>query len=236
MIARLLERERALYSSLEGISSDGVVVIGGYAVSARSVPRYSHDIDLVIDEAALLPIQSFLAGRGFRRTRQRAGIEQNFGGTWERWEGSKGGPTVDLLARSVQDRDFKVPMPFERVARGAEVLPLRGLHASTVALPVASNEVLVALKLQPLRDKDMGDIACLADSGCDAALLAEIVAPIRAARPVLFGGRVERLAVRFGGDHDSAVDFLGPRIPGPRSGRERAVAAAGRLVSALRSA
>jgi hypothetical protein len=229
--ARALARERDLFDGISGLPTTGLVVIGGYAVSARSIPRYSHDIDIVLDAEAAERLRSFLRGRGFEKTRSREGFEQNYGGSWERWQRAGGGATVDLLPSSVQDRHFQVPMPFARVARGATPLTLRGLEASELRLPVASTEVLIALKLQPLRERDLGDIACLATAGYEPRLLRGLLLPLHRAKPALFEERLAKMRARFIAAPEEAIQFLGARIPGPRPGRERAVRAIAALLA-----
>jgi hypothetical protein len=228
------ERERQLLVSLTGFPPSGVLVIGGYAVSARSIPRYSHDIDLVLDDPAVDHARTFLEQRGFRKTRDRSGFEGNYGGSWERWQRSEGGPTVDLLPRSVQDRTFRFPLPFARASRGAQVMALRGLQSGEVLLPVASVEVLLFLKFQPLRDRDIGDIACLASSGYESRVLGALARSLAAARPAAYRQRVAALEARLLADRDVGAQFLGSRIPGPRSGRDSALSAVGRLVADLK--
>ncbi len=231
--ARAIARERDLFEGLEGLPTSGILVIGGYAVSARSIPRYSHDIDLVLERESLEGVRRFLGAQRFKKTRDREGFEQNYGGSWERWQRAAAGATVDLLPASVQDRHFQVPISFARASSGAELLTLRGIEESALRLPVASIEVLIALKLQPLRERDLGDLACLALSGYAPPKLRRLVQPLAAARPDLLRERVAALRARLIQDSAAAQQFLGSRIPGPRAGRERAVAAVGRLVADL---
>lgn len=227
-------KERELFAVMEGFEPEGTVAIGGYAVSARTVPRYSHDLDLVADAGEAERLRKFLGSRHLKLVRRKDAIEQDFGGSWERWQRGAQGPTVDLLPRSVQDRAFKIPFLFVQVARRADLLPLRGIHASDVSIRVASVETLIALKLQPMRRRDAGDIACLAGAGFDAPALRRLVEPLVRERPVLFGERLERLEQALGPDEGAAQRFLGSRIPGPPTSRIPYIRASRGLLRLLR--
>lgn len=227
-------REAELFAVMEGFEPEGSVVIGGYAVSARTIPRYSHDLDLVVSAARADAVREFLAAKQLSRVRQRTAIEQNYGGSWERWQRGKTGPTVDLLAASVQDRAFQVPFPYERVARGAEARALRGLRESAARARVASVEVLIALKVQPMRDRDVGDLACLAGAGFDSAELRRVIQPLLQRAPALLADRIKRFDALLGADDSVAQRFLGGRIPGPPAVRRPYIRAARGLSLLLR--
>lgn len=222
-------RELDLFQAVEGLPAQGLVVIGGYAVSARSIPRYSHDLDIVVDSSQAGAVSTFLETRGFRLAGRPSQIEQSFGGSWERWQRGKRGATIDVLVASVQDREFRVPFPYEWVAERAEPLNLRGLGESPVRLPMASSAMLIALKIQPLRTSDIGDIACLAMAGYDGGELRRLVRVLSRSRPALFERRLSAISKHLAADRNATVRTLGPRIAGPVARRERAARASAEL-------
>jgi hypothetical protein len=212
MIEKMRRREETLYGILEGFPDVGAVVIGGYGASAWSFPRFSHDLDLLVHQTQLAPLHDHLSAHGLTRWRQRSDIEQNYGGSWERWVGGADKTTIDLLVNSVQDRDFEIAMPYAEVYRDHVALPLRGITSSSIVLPVASKEVLIALKSQVMRPKDIGDICALAYTGYDTRRLRQLLDPILG-KSTLLAERIEHLKKTLGTTSDDFQRVLAPRIP-----------------------
>lgn len=221
-------RERALFDAMAGWTTEAIV-IGGYAVSTRSVPRYSVDLDLVLPRSAVPAARAELERGGLRSVAERPNLEQNYGGSWERWEGGPQRVTIDLLVGSVTDREFRMPLPYEALVAGAELLPLRGAGAQGPRMRVASREVLIALKVQPMRPRDVGDIICLAGAGWNAADLEPLIDRLAGANPAHLKDRLAILEAALDGTDDELNRRLGPRIPGLRRPRLDAARAARRL-------
>ncbi len=227
-------RERELYAALIGWNVPGAVTIGGYGASAWAVSRYSHDIDFLIRSRHLPEAHAHLERAGLKLTKVMHVVEQNYGGSFEQWSGGVTKVTVELLADSVQDRIFKVPLPYDLLAERAQVLPIRGVSASRLELAVACPEALIAMKIQPLRDKDRGDICCLANTPIDEKHLKRVMAPLVARRPELLAQRLAMLEADLATD-GAAHRLLGPRVAGPPSRREPLIASARRLTRLIRS-
>ena len=213
MIDSMRRREQALYAVLHDLPDVGAVVIGGYAASAWSFPRFSHDLDLLVPQARVTQLREHLSTHGLTMNRTRTDIEQNYGGGWERWAGGPHGTTIDLLTNSVQDRHFGIALPYAQAWRDHAVLPLRGLTRSDITLPIASKEVLLALKCQPMRAKDIGDICAIVYVGYDLRRLRALMEPLLARRALL-ANRVERLKRTLGATPEELHRSLAPRIVG----------------------
>ncbi len=227
-------RESELYAALRGWNVPSTVTIGGYGASAWAIARYSHDIDFLIQSGNLAQAREHLARAGLKMTKTIPVVDQNYGGSFEQWSGGATKVTIELLVDSVQDRTFKVPLPYALLADRAQLLPIRGVSASRLTLPVACPEALIAMKVQPMRAKDRGDICCLANTPIDEKHLKRVFSPILGQQPALLS---ERLAVLEG---DLATDaaahrLLGPRVAGPPSRRDPIIASARRLTRAIRS-
>jgi len=227
-------RERELYSTLLGWSVPSTVTIGGYGASAWAVSRYSHDIDFLIRSMYLAQAQAHLENAGLTLTKRMPVVEQNYGGSFEQWSGGVTKVTVELLVDSVQDRIFQVPLPYDLLAERAQVLPIRGVSKSTLELSVACPEALIAMKIQPMRDKDRGDICCLANTPIDEKHLKRVTAPLVAQRPELLAQRLAVIEVDLATDA-AAHRLLGPRVAGPASRREPIIKSARRLTGLIRS-
>ncbi len=155
----------------------GAIVIGGYAVSALSVPRYSADMDIVCPAGLENDVEEHLLKCGFSKIQERRDIEQNYGGAMACY--ALGMTSVDFLFGSVADREVKVPVPYETIKKNSEMLPLRGVSGVTSKLlQVASREMLFALKIQPFRQKDQEDLAALSLGDMNISIIVRLLRPV----------------------------------------------------------
>lgn len=166
-------REHAVLSLLDRWPwSEGSVVIGGYALAAYDRPRYSEDLDIVIPTRGSDRVQAWLESEGFRLQKSWPVNPQNFDAKAHRY--SNGQVTVDLLIGAVRDRDARIDLPSDWVARGPVKTVLRALTGRTsVAIPVARIEALWALKLQAGRDQDVTDLFSIYGRECSQAEIKE---------------------------------------------------------------
>ncbi|MBI4392382.1 MAG: nucleotidyl transferase AbiEii/AbiGii toxin family protein [Euryarchaeota archaeon] len=210
----LKAREQELYTVLQDWPDVQAIMVGGYAASAWSFPRFSHDLDFIISEADAPTLRDHFTSHKLSLTKERPDIEQNYGGAGERWEGGDRDVTVDLLVNSIQDRSFEIPMLLGELWKDRATRPVRGITESGLEMPVISKEALIALKCQPMRPRDIGDICAVAYTGYQADRLHELLAPIIEQRPDLFRERVDTLSKALGSTQEELQQALGPRIPG----------------------
>jgi predicted nucleotidyltransferase len=172
--ASVLEALRAVLSDLASLRRP-CAVVGGLAVSARTVPRFTRDVDLAISVESDADAESVVArllDRGYRMLGQ---LEHADTGRLA---------TVRLLVRSpstgelhgddeseapVVDLLFAMSGVEQEVVAGAEPLSL----ASDVVAPVARRGHLIALKVLSAREprpQDSLDLAALLDGATAADL------------------------------------------------------------------
>lgn len=209
----LQNREQELYSVLADWPDIQALVIGGYAASAWSFPRFSHDLDFLVAEQDAQTIREHLLGHNLTLVDEKPQIEQNYGGSWERWEGGQKAITIDLLINSIQDRDFQIPVPIGELWKDRSLRPIRGVSESGVELQVVSKEALIALKSQPMRPRDIGDICAIAYVGYDADRLRGLLTPLIEKKHDLFQERITTLKTTLGTTPQTLQRALGPRIP-----------------------
>lgn len=166
-------RERFCFDVLRELPRAGLVLIGGYAVSAYGPPRFSVDLDLVLRKSAVPKVQAVLRRFGFVRVGDWKGGEV-FAGRAERWTRGTGPLPVsaDLLIGGVSDRRSGATHAYAELRRGARRRRVRGMDASSVAeATVPDREILIGLKLEVGRLVDLRDIAILAGDPLDMGRL-----------------------------------------------------------------
>jgi hypothetical protein len=172
-----LEREEGCFDVLVSLQSEEAILIGGYAVSAYGLSRFSVDLDFVTAEATADRLSAVLAEKGFQVAATWTG-DRTLPEHADRWSrGPRGRAiSVDLLIDGVADRRSGASFSFAELRPRASRRLVRGVDPAKTATPlVADREVLIALKLAAGRKVDLRDVAILsrgiADHGVVAGLL-----------------------------------------------------------------
>ncbi len=175
-----LEREEGCFDVLVSFQGEEAILIGGYAVSAFGLSRFSVDLDLVTTEATADRLRTALAEKGFQVVATWTG-DRTLPGHADRWSRGPRGRTigVDLLIDGVADRRSGASFSFAELRPMASRRLVRGVDPAKTAMPlVADREVLIALKLAAGRKVDLRDVAILsrgiADYGVVAGLLQRV--------------------------------------------------------------
>lgn len=161
---QLEAREKECFQFLNRLSPErNYVLIGGYAVSSYHFPRYSADLDIVVEEKEAGFFLELAKSLDYKRSQVRDELEPVYGGRSETFVkdiGFKVG--IDLLVNSVQSRQTRCAYSFGYLLANSETREIRGrgLEARAKAR-VADKEMLIALKAQPMRAQDIGDIIAL---------------------------------------------------------------------------
>ena len=121
----LSRREQEIFQTLRALSECSFVVIGGYAVNAYALPRFSADCDIVVKEdSELKKIEKLLRKGGYTRTETDAGSQK--AGTFSRHEKKlhdNFAVSLDILVHGVADRmtgaRFTAEWVFENSSRRA---------------------------------------------------------------------------------------------------------------------
>ncbi len=162
LLPGLLKREREIMGLLKEIAKrKGFVVIGGYAVNAFTQPRFSLDLDIVVDKKDSAFFRKFLEGRGFLKVAEFR--ELPYKGTFERFEKKleTGNISVDLLIGEVASRQTDASYSYEYLKKYSRVRNITGI-AERVRARVADAELLIALKINSARNVDIRDVFMLA--------------------------------------------------------------------------
>jgi len=172
-----LEREGVCFKVLRAIQGKEVVLVGGYAVSAYGPPRFSVDLDVVLERNTVPSVREVLRDAGFTKAKDWDGGGV-FASRAERWVFGKGSlpASVDMLVDGISDRVSKMTFTYAMLRRTAALRTVRGLAVASVAEPlVPSREVLIALKLHVARRVDLRDVVVLAGEAVDREALASFL-------------------------------------------------------------
>jgi hypothetical protein len=132
--------------------------VGGYAVAAYGVPRYSVDVDFVVPTSAREQWMNWLRTQGLTRkqTYRSPGAERDHVEA-QRWQ--HGNVTLDLMIGGVRDRDSGVTIPDEWLLRSPRSVQLDLLSGSLISpVVVVRLEGLWATKLLAGRPHDISDL------------------------------------------------------------------------------
>jgi len=92
-------REKEIFETLKKIKKSNFVVIGGYAVNAYTLPRFSVDCDIVIkDRKELEKIEEALLEVGYRKEKNYSD-EVPYDGKFERFEKELNGDETILILK-----------------------------------------------------------------------------------------------------------------------------------------
>lgn len=165
MVTRLeIGRESGIMQTLKMLKDEKLnfVVVGGYAVDAYALHRFSVDLDLVVQGKDLLKFRKALRKNDYKLTQQRAGFDITYGGRFEKHvkkvEG--GAISVDLLVNSLVSRITGASWSFDFIKKNSLIQTVRGITTSVEAF-VPSKELLIAAKLHSGRLTDLRDMVML---------------------------------------------------------------------------
>ncbi|MEK6890767.1 MAG: nucleotidyl transferase AbiEii/AbiGii toxin family protein, partial [Nanoarchaeota archaeon] len=144
------------------------VVIGGYAVNAYTLPRFSVDCDIVIkDREELEKIGEALLEMGYHKERNYSD-EIPYDGNFERYEKELGNNfkvSIDILIGEVFDRQTKAKFSADWVFDNSSLRNLQGKTISEqLKLKIINADALFTMKLICCRQTDIRDIFLLINS------------------------------------------------------------------------
>ncbi|MBM3200038.1 hypothetical protein FJZ53_03795 [Candidatus Woesearchaeota archaeon] len=161
-------REHEIFQTLKSIKESRFVVIGGYAVSSYTLPRFSVDCDIIVgDEKELNNVSKKLLSIGYENKKSK---EQNlpYHKKFERFkkeiaQGFK--VSVDVLAKEVLDRQTNAKFSAEWVFKNSRKKNLKGRTVSEgLYLRIINPDALFVMKLVSYRPSDIRDCFMLATS------------------------------------------------------------------------
>lgn len=165
MAMEMEERERLCLKTLKQFPKDDYVLIGGYASSSFEFPRFSVDLDLVIDGEKQKVFEQTLKELGFfSREGKVEPVEDVYQGKFERFEKEINELTasVDLLINSVISRQTGSSYSFQYLKQHSEIRTNSGFSTDLeIDARVSDREMLIALKINSMRLSDKRDIIAL---------------------------------------------------------------------------
>jgi len=158
-------REKGIFETLKAIKHYSFVVIGGYAVNAYALPRFSIDCDIVIDEyLQLTDIEKKLAELDYKKT--KAMISTQFHGDFKRYEkaiSSGINISIDVLYKQILDRQTNAKFDARWVFENSLLIPLKGKTITeSLKLRIINLDALIVMKLISCRGTDMRDVFMMA--------------------------------------------------------------------------
>ncbi len=159
-------REKEIFETLKKIKSFKFVIIGGYAVNAYTLPRFSVDCDIVVkDKDELDNVEQEL----LRLIYKKAYVDKNnasYYGDFEKYEKDLGNGfkvSIDILIKAVLDRYTNSTFSAEWVFNNSEIRELKGKTINEkLKIRIINPEALIVMKISSCRINDIRDVFMLA--------------------------------------------------------------------------
>lgn len=166
-------RERACLELLQKLPIDDYVLIGGYATSSFDFPRFSVDLDIVIDKKKeKLFVKIILESRFALIETNVEPVRDIYGGRFLRFEKEYVKANVDLLINSVISRQTGSSYSFGYLLKHSEIREVVGFSGNLkVRARVTNREMLIALKANSMRLADKRDIIALCNGEINIDIL-----------------------------------------------------------------
>lgn len=155
-------REREIFKTLSELRKFEFAVIGGYAVNAYAIPRFSVDCDLVVsDSLQAEKIKDKLEILGYQQE-EKTRINTPYHEKFLRYEkkieeGFK--VNMDILIGKIADRQSGAVIDASWVFAHSSFLLLKGkTFSESITLQIPSVEALIIMKMLSCRETDMRDI------------------------------------------------------------------------------
>ena len=154
-------REEEIFQILKALSGCSFVVIGGYAVNAYGLPRFSVDCDIVVkDNNELKRIESILLERGYKKEEPNA--EAQYSGSFLRYEkilDNNFAVSVDILVQNVADRMTGVKFEADWIFENSKIRVLKGKTITEeLKLRIINIDALLVMKTVSCRATDIRDV------------------------------------------------------------------------------
>ncbi|MDO8622854.1 MAG: nucleotidyl transferase AbiEii/AbiGii toxin family protein [archaeon] len=159
-------REKEIFETLKRTSKFKFVIIGGYAVSAYTLPRFSVDCDIVVkDKEELKEIEEILVNFGYVKEENNKD-KTSYYGDFLRLEKDLGDNikvSIDILIKEVLDRQTNATFSAEWIFDNSKIRILKGKTITEeLKLRIINLDALFVLKFVSCRLTDIRDIFMLA--------------------------------------------------------------------------
>ena len=164
--ADLTAREAEIIRAIRILSPHArrFIVVGGYAVNALGLHRFSVDCDIVIAETDLGLFERILTREGYDRDKPARPFSGLYGAQTVEYTKLIGNRrvSVDLFVNSVMCRQTGGEWGYSLIRKHSIEANVVGLSDSAVAF-VPKRELLMAMKIHSGRDADLGDLIMLSE-------------------------------------------------------------------------
>ncbi len=156
-------REKEIFETLKKIKEYKFAVIGGYAVNCYTLPRFSVDCDIVIeDELELNKIEKELDKFGYNKSKSNA--DMPYHGKFIRYEKTIDNlkASIDILFNEIVDRQTNAKFNAEWIFKNSNFKLLKGKTiAESLKLRVINIDALAVMKIISCRISDIRDVFML---------------------------------------------------------------------------
>ncbi len=155
-------REKEIFETLKRIKKFDFVVIGGYAVNAYALPRFSVDCDIVIMEKNKA-IQKSLQEQGYKLIEAEK-VNTPYKGEFLRYEKKIGEieVAIDILVKEILDRQTNTTFTADWIFKNSSLRLLKGKTITEeLKLRIIDIDALIVIKFISCRNTDIRDIFML---------------------------------------------------------------------------
>ena len=164
-------REKEIFETLKRIKDFRFAVIGGYAVNAYALPRFSVDCDIVIeDDSELKEMEKALKDFNYAKE-QTSNINLPYHEEFRRYEkeiAKNFRVSIDIMIKNVSDRKTHALFTAEWIFKNSAVRVLKGKTIQEeLRLRIINPDALVVMKIVSCRTADIRDVFMLAPQAED---------------------------------------------------------------------
>ena len=162
---KLQLREKEIFETLKKIKDVNFVIIGGYAVNPYTIPRFSVDCDIVLNnEEDLKKLFSSLERNGYIKI-DTPKVELPYHGDFMRYEKNiikDISASFDILFKEVFGRRDKISFHADWIFKNSSLILLKGKTIiDKLKLKVINVDALIVMKFISCRGTDIRDIFML---------------------------------------------------------------------------
>jgi len=152
-------REKEIFETLKKLKNRKFVLIGGYAVNAYTLPRFSVDCDIVIYKSDFEGIENDLLSIGYKESNEKT--EVPYHGKFTRFEkiiNKNFKVSIDILIDEVLDRQTGAKFSSDWVFDNSKISVLKGKTITeNLNLRIINPEALFTMKIISCRSTDIRD-------------------------------------------------------------------------------
>lgn len=172
-------REKEIFETLKKIRNFKFVVIGGYAVNAYALPRFSVDCDIVVEDYSELEDME-KALKDFNYVNESANkVNLPYHEEFRRYEkeiAKNFRVSIDLMIKHVSDRKTHALFTAEWIFKNSSIRVLKGKTITEeLRLRIINPDALIVTKLVSCRSTDIRDVFMLMPQAKDIEWIKEEV-------------------------------------------------------------